>query len=557
MRGRAQRSRTHDWAVSAAPTLLRLAHQLTGDPDAARAAVAQALARVPPRQATSDDGALDELVTRELIRSLPRRSSESVTPSSLDRLTPRSRVAATLAFGPGWDAEGIADATGMSPGRVRAAVSAALAVAAQDVWERLLSDPRWSLPTPPMLVADVERNVQQRHSDNRLRALGAAGVALALLAVVVVVVRTATAPEPLPPTPHEAGLLHWAPRGDLVRDRGLIDDAAALWRRGPLAPANDRKIYVLWAGRVGVGRLVVLQAIGVHGTRQVAVVADHDVSYRHTVLRVDVVGDVPDADPATLVIPYDGNLNVAGLQSGPSQQVIQLLVRPGVDRVEQRSTTSASIPPVVRPSFKDQPLTDGLSAPWLVIVGDQPSSAVRVWAHGQVLFTGVLGSLDQLVAGTAVPSVAAPPPAWSGLPRELPAAALADDALWWAQVCHRLDPAVSLVWVSPQPPAARLEFVDCAPGERTSARLLVDRPGGTTWADTQILGRQAAIVEGLAAPIVGAQHVGGGLVVVVGDVRVAGLEVSGRRLSGRWGVFSATGVTEVRAFDAHGRPLPL
>ena len=153
MRGAAHHSTARARVLSAAPALLRLAHQITGDQDAAVATVVAAIARRPTVHAHSDEVVVDEQLTRELVRSLPRNAPPT-TPSMLDRLSPRSRLAAALAFGGGWDAEGIANVSGMSPGRVRNAVAAALAIAPQESWEALLAQPRWSIPTPSSLSVD-------------------------------------------------------------------------------------------------------------------------------------------------------------------------------------------------------------------------------------------------------------------------------------------------------------------------------------------------------------------------------------------------------------------
>ena len=45
--------------------------------------------------------------------------------------------------------------------------------------------------------------------------------------------RVVTAPAPPPATAHEVGLLAWPPRGDLVRNPGLVAAATRLWRRSP------------------------------------------------------------------------------------------------------------------------------------------------------------------------------------------------------------------------------------------------------------------------------------------------------------------------------------
>ena len=530
--------------MAAAPALLRLAHQITGDPDAAVGAVVRALSGHPVH-AHADDVAVEEQLTRELVRSLPRNVTPT-TRSMLDRLSPRSRVATVLAFAGGWDAEGIADVSGMSPGRVRTAVSAALAIGSQDAWEQLLAQPRWALPLPASLAVDVGRAVARREAERRVRALGAAAIVVALLGSALAIGRVATEPSPPPATAHEAGLLSWPPRGDLVRSDGLVSAATRLWRQSPGGPSG--RVYVLWAGHVGVGRLVVLQARDRLGQPTVAVVGEHDVTFRHTALRLELVDRLHATDQPWLAIPYDGNLNVAGLQSGPSQQVVQMLVRPDIDRVTERSSTSLVSPPDVRPSFREQPLTDGLSQPWLVVRGDQPTSLVRVWSRGRQVLTGALLDFGSVLPSSPVRPVLVPPPAaWDGLPRALDAQTLADDGLWWAQVCHSLTVTVSLVWSAPRPPAARVEFVAC-PGAGPSAQVLLDAPGGTAWAGTFAVAQSAVIVDRLLGPDVSA-------VVVIGNKRVAHITVGGTQVDGRWALVPADRVTAVRVTDSRGRQL--
>ena len=545
MRGATHQSTARARVLAAAPALLRLAHQITGDPDTAVAAVVHALARRPVAPSYVDDVAVEEQLTRELVRSLPARIAPT-TRSMLDQLAPRVRLAAALAFGGGWDAQGIADVSGMSPGRVRSAVGEALALASQDAWEQLLAQPVWELSLPASLAVDVGRAAERRQADQRARLLAAAAVVVALVGGIVAVGRTVTAPAPPPPTAHEAGLLSWPPRGDLVRNTALVRAASKVWRRTAAGPTG--RVYVLWAGHVGVGRLVVLQARDRHGEPAIAVVADHDVTFGHTALRLDLVDALQRTDQPWLAIPYDGNLNVAGLQSGPSQQVVQMLVRPDVDRITERSSASLVSPPDERPSFRDQPLTDGLSQPWLVIRGDQPTSVVRAWSHGREVLTGELLRFDAILPSSPVqPNITEPPVAWAGLPRSLPPATLADDALWWSQVCHSLSVTVSLVWSAPHSPAARVEFVSC-PGAGPSAQVLLDAPGGTAWAGTFAVAQNAVIVDRLLGPNASA-------VAVIGDKSVAHITVGSTHVDSRWALVAADRVTAVRVTDDRGRQL--
>jgi hypothetical protein len=311
------------------------------------------------------------------------------------------------------------------------------------------------------------------------------------------------------------------------------------------------RIYVLWAGRVGVGRLVVLQARDAARTPVIAVVADHDVTFRHARLHLDVVIPIAQPDPAVVLIPYDGNLNVAGLQAGPSQQVLQLLVRPGVDFVDERSSTAPVTVPSLRPQFRAPGLTSGMSEPWLDVYGDQPTTAVRAWSRGRVVFTGLVqpaGGGSGLRAVAVQPAVTDPPAAWSGLPRVLAPQLLDDDALWWAQVCHDPRPVLSLVWADPASATrSRMEFVRCAGGS-WAAQYVGDRAAGTEWGFTRVLGSTAAVIGRLPRTE---------LLVVVGDRSVATVVVGTNRFVGRTFVGPWPTSAPVHVLDARGRQLPV
>ena len=225
-----------------------------------------------------------------------------------------------------------------------------------------------------------------------------------------------------------------------------------------------------------------------------------------------------------------------------------MLVRPDVDRITERSSTSLVSPPDVRPSFREQPLTDGMSQPWLVVRGDQPTSIVRAWSRGTEVQTGALLDFSSVLPSAPIkPVIVDPPAAWQGLPRNLDAVTLADDGLWWAQVCHSLTATVSLVWSAPRPPAARVEFVACS-GAGPSAQVLLDAPGGTSWAGTFAVAQSAVIVDRLLGPDLSA-------VVVIGDKRVAHIRVGGTRVDGRWALVPADRVTTVSVTDDRGRQL--
>src|SRR5436190_5114262 len=282
-----------------APALLRLAHQLLGDPDVASDVVSSVLSRRRIRRSVAV--AHDEVVVAALVRAARRRRQVAVaTPSPLDALSTRERIAVVLAFAADWDAPGIGEATGTSPRRVRAEVVRALSVLPEAAWRQLLAEPRWDVGA----ATGVDRRavaVARQRRRRQLREALAAGSAVTLVAgVTVAVVRVATAPPAPPPAAHVAGLLDWTPRGALVTDARFVSAAAGLWRRSPRPPAG--RVYVLYAGRVGIGRLAVLQALGRDGRARVAVVADHDVSYLHPRLQLDTVSALPRTDVPLLTV---------------------------------------------------------------------------------------------------------------------------------------------------------------------------------------------------------------------------------------------------------------
>jgi hypothetical protein len=131
-------------------------------------------------------------------------------------------------------------------------------------------------------------------------------------------------------------LLPWAPRGSLASDRQLVDAAVSVWRRGTprsdifdlpelatVRPSDD--VYLLWAGRIGAGRVVVLQSIATDGKPSVAQVAEHGDP---AVLTLDLVAHLPATAPPALALTYDGNLNMPSLAPGAGAALIELLTAP-------------------------------------------------------------------------------------------------------------------------------------------------------------------------------------------------------------------------------------
>jgi hypothetical protein len=295
----------------------------------------------------------------------------------------------------------------------------------------------------------------------------------------------------------------------------------------------------------------VLQALDAGGAAQVAVVADHDVSYRHPRLRVDLVAPLTGTDIPALAIPYDGNLNIPGLSAGPGSRVEQVLVAPGVVRIEERDVPNNATDE--RPTFQNRPLTDGMSDPWLDLTGTQASTAVRFIAADDSVRLGLVepGSV-QLTP--IVPAAEAPPLRWSGLPRDFPVTALRDDVVWWTQQCREPTVSVQLVWVGNAPgfPApVRVEFVRC-PGGNLAVEALTGVGGGTRLVN-QAIGEADAYAMSLAP----ATSLGRATVLIIGSTRVDSIAVGDEAVTGRVLQRPALVSGPVQVFDAAGRSLRL
>src|SRR5438874_1001016 len=128
-----------------APALLRLAHQLTGDPATAIAVAAAALSRRRVRRAVA--GGDDQAVVAALVHAVLECGPVVVTTTSpLDALSRRTRIAVVLAFATEWDAAGIAEALHVSLRRAHAEVTSVLSARSEESWRALLAQPRWDLP---------------------------------------------------------------------------------------------------------------------------------------------------------------------------------------------------------------------------------------------------------------------------------------------------------------------------------------------------------------------------------------------------------------------------
>lgn len=547
-------------AIARAPTVLRLAGQLAGDPDAAVAATCEVLSR-GRRLRQPADGVDDEALLCDLVRTaLRRRPSHVGEPHSpLDELSVPQRVATVLAFGQGWDPDGVAEAMRSTRRRVRRHVRHALELGPEAAWRRLLCSPDWDL-TPPADIADRCREAARRRSVRRShRLLAAAAATVTLVGAAVTVDRVVNAPGPFPPTAHSARLLPWPARGELVRDRALVAAAVAAWRR-QVVPVGVRRrafvpadrAYVLYAGRVDGARLVVLQALTAGDDAEVAVVAEQGAPSGRPRLRLTFVAPLAHADVPMLAIPDPGSRDRPGQEGGPGSRFERVLVAPGVDRIEYRAVLNDSAAPDGLLRFSTGRLTRGLSDPWPDRTGAEPATAVRAYRGAQRVFTGLLtaGGVQPV---PIAPRIAPAPGAWPARHVSIDRATLHGDAVWWAQFCQRPDPLVQPAWAGGAPmltTALRMEFVRCTP-----ASLVVGFLTGPGAAPT-LVDTATGPADVYTARIRSPGNPRPSAVVAVGSVRVSRILV-GRDYAahGQVAAVSVGGTPPVTAFDRYGRRL--
>jgi hypothetical protein len=321
--------------------------------------------------------------------------------------------------------------------------------------------------------------------------------------------------------------------------------ATAVWTGSALAPSGA--VHLLWAGRVGVGRLAVLQAADDRRGPLAAVVADHDESYRHPRLHLYTVSPLARSGVPMLAVPYDGNLDIPGLAPGPGSQVVQLLTAPDVERVDQRRMLAEGVPPVRRPVFTGEPLAFGMSQPWLDLTGQRPATAVRAYRHGRVVFVGLLG--QGLQPAPVEPRLVPPPANWAGLSASVDSLTNADDDLWWAQVCQEPDPRVATTWSSTSPlaPGLRLEHVTCRARDVGGAFL------SGTGDDVRWLPAGGIAVNGSSTAYVLSldRSAGQATFVVVGSTAVRSITIGSHRF-GRIAVIRAPNLSRVIVSDKAG-----
>jgi len=151
----------------------------------------------------------------------------------------------------------------------------------------------------------------------------------AFVAAAIVAVFASSRDVPAPQPPAARGLLTWEPRGELATDSPLIKRALGVWRAGDLvdgasAPVPADEAYVLWAGTIGAGRVVLLQGLAADGTPYVAQLSEHGDP---PLMGLDVVEEVPPGEPVVIAVTYDGIRAVGNLLT-PGAVLVQLLAAP-------------------------------------------------------------------------------------------------------------------------------------------------------------------------------------------------------------------------------------
>ncbi len=489
--------------------ILRLAHQLTEQSDAAAQAAVAALARVPRRVRSAP--AFERRVTAELVRA----SGAS-----------RRHAAVVLAFGLGWDPESIAEACRRSRRGVRADVAAALTERTEAEWRETYAGGRWNLDVPPDLPALVDAERARLHRSRTRRALAVGCVVTAVAASTAAGIRVATAPNGRPPTAHIPGLLAWPARGELVRDPIVRDRAIRAWQG--VAPAPAGQPYFLYAGDVDGVRLVVLQGY-FEDTPAIAVVTDGQLAR---------LRPLPAGSPAALALTYD---------PGAGVNVTRLLVAPGVTRVAERGAGNSLGQP--RPAIVPRRLRDGLSDGWHAGSAQDGATALRL-TSGQTSGQFLLAA-DALLPQPMQPTVMLPPRRWSGLPAHVAPATLADDAGWFGQLCGDARPAAQPVWSGGVPGfAAPIRVVRARCAGRVVVQFLTGAgPGAVTLQRTLDMRPRRDVYAAVVSP---PGTLGPAYVIVVGSRRVDHIQVADQRRRTRVVVVRLQETRDLRVFARDG-----
>jgi hypothetical protein len=247
--------------------------------------------------------------------------------------------------------------------------------AAESALRSALADRSYELPPPPEILPFVLRRARAQ------RRRTVVTVAAAVVAVIVAGAGYAAAirPKPAPISVRVAtGLLDWPTRGPLARDRSLMSAASRIW------PA--RHTHALFLGRVGFGRVAVLEGIAANGVPTIAVVGEHGPGRGE--LRVVQTGPLIDPHIPVLAFAYDGNLQMPGLVPAWPAAYIQLLVAPTITSVAERLANGPEPAIASRVALLDR---DGLSEAWLSVPDGNARGTVQAYVHARLVFEGLVG----------------------------------------------------------------------------------------------------------------------------------------------------------------------
>ncbi|MBM7787562.1 GNAT family N-acetyltransferase [Tenggerimyces flavus] len=216
-----------------------------------------------------------------------------------------------------------------------------------------------------------------------------------------------------PTAPEDARLLRWQPRGELTDDRGTVNEASDAWRAYQ-GQRPGREIYVVWAGRIAAGRLVLLQSVGPDDVPYLAQVSERGEPAKWVVDRVEQL----DEQPLGIVVRYDGNLNMPMTQTGTGASLVQLLLAPphalrhvGTPRLLRRTRERPNDQPSWEPLVVDD---RGMSKTWLHIDRLSPDGTViaMVWpsSRGRDSVRTIAASPEALL--TRQPTIQLADPTW-------------------------------------------------------------------------------------------------------------------------------------------------
>jgi hypothetical protein len=312
------------------------------------------------------------------------------------------------------------------------------------------------IPRPAAVPDDLVRRARaavrvQRGARRSSRAM-VVGVVLLVLVAGVGVYKVVTHVS-RPGVAEGTGFIKWQPRGDLLLDEDLRPKAEAVWRDSMSTHLED--VQTLWAGHVGDGKLVVLQAYDEDKVPQVAAIGEERSGL--AVLRSDEMEIAPDL----LVIPYSGLPELSLTNFSDGARVVRVLVDPGA-QMERRALPIKSFADVDKLGpWVTLRVRDGLSDPWVDLSANFAVTALRDRGTTYLLSDGGTLLPDKPVLGAGPPKLRAdsePPPTDEQV---------ADDVLAIEQYAYVPETDVSLIWVG---------FSD---SDAASTRLynLVPRPG--------------------------------------------------------------------------------